>query len=66
LEDHFKDAPLVVAGEIETVARLAEELHLAITTHGCGLVRDQLAPLVRITIDQTDEAINTLFPRKFV
>ena len=66
LEDHFKDLLLIVAGTTQTVATHAEELRLAITTHECGLVLDYLAPQVRITIEQTDEAINTLFPDRFV
>jgi hypothetical protein len=66
LEDHFRDSLLVVAGTTQTVATHAEELRLAITTHECGLVLDHLAPLVRVTIDETDEAINTLFPGRFI
>jgi hypothetical protein len=66
LEDHFEDLLLVVAGTTQTIASFAEELRLAITTDEYGLVLDHLAPQVRITIDQTDEAINTLFPDRFV
>ena len=66
LEDHFKDLLLVVAGSTQTVATHAEELRLAITMHECALVLDHLAPQVRITIDQTDEAINTLYPGRFI
>ena len=66
LENHFKDSLLTVAGTTQTVARHAEELRLAITTHECGLVLDHLAPQVRISIEQTDEAINTLFPGRFI
>ena len=66
LEDHFKDLLLVVAGTTQTVATHAEHLRLAITTHECGQVLDHLAPQVHITIDQTDEAINALFPGRFI
>ena len=37
-----------------------------ITTAECGLVLDHLAPQARISIDQTEEAINTLFEDRFV
>jgi len=66
LEDHFKDSLLIVAGSTQTVARHAEELRLAITTDECALVLDHLAPQIRITIDQTDEAINALYPGRFI
>ena len=66
LDDEFKDSLLVVAGDVKTVARHAEHLRLAITTTECGLVLDSLAPHVRITIDQTEETINTLFPDRFI
>jgi hypothetical protein len=66
LEEHFKDSLLVVAGTTQAVATHAEELRLAITTHECGQVLDHLAPQIRITIEQTDEAINTLFPGRFI
>jgi hypothetical protein len=66
LENHFKDSLLVVAGDIKLVASQAEELRLAIITTECGQVLDHLAPLARISIDQTEEAINTLFPDRFI
>jgi hypothetical protein len=65
LEDHFKDSLLVVAGDTQLVASQAEELRLAIITSECGVVLDHLAPQVRISIDQTEEAINTLFEDRF-
>jgi len=65
LEDRFKDLLLVVAGDTKLVASQAEELRLAITTAECGLVLDNLAPHARISLDQAEEAINTLFPDRF-
>ena len=64
LEEEFKDSLLAVAGDVNTVAQQAEELRLAITTEECAVVLDHLD--VEITIDDTEEAINTLFPDRFV
>ena len=64
LEDEFKDSLVVVAGDVKTVAQQAEQLRLAITTEECAVVLDHLD--VEITIDDTEEAINTLFPDRFV
>ena len=66
LEDHFKDSLLVVAGDTSQVAAHAETLRLAISTSECGLVLDHLAPQVRISLDQTEDAINTLFDDRFI
>jgi len=66
LEDHFKGSLAIVAGDVDLVARQAVELRLAITTSECGLVLDHLAPQVRISIDQTDEGINTLSEGRFI
>ena len=66
LEQHFKDSLLVVAGDIKLVAAQPKELRLAINSNECGLVLDHLAPLTRISIDQTEEAINTLVPGRFI
>lgn len=63
LEDEFKDSLLVVAGDMNTVARDAEKLRLAVTTEECAVVLDHLD--VEITIDDTEEAINSLFPDRF-
>ena len=64
LEDEFKESLLVVAGDVNTVARDAEKLRLAITTDECAVVLDHLD--VEITIDDTEDAINSLFPDRFV
>ena len=66
LEERFKDTLLVVAGDIHTVAKHAEELRLAITTAECASVLDHLAPHIRITIEQSEESINRLFPDRFI
>lgn len=66
LEDRFQDSLLVVAGDLKLLASQAETLRLAITTHECGLVLNHLAPQARISLDQTEEAINTLFPDRFI
>ena len=66
LEDHFKASLIVVAGDIKRIARQAKELRLAINTAECGLVLDHLAPQAPISIDQTEDAINTLFDDRFI
>jgi len=66
LENHFKDSLIVVAGDTQLVATHAEQLRLAIITTECAQVLDHLAPLTRISLDQTEEAINTLFPDRFI
>lgn len=66
LENHFKDSLMVVAGDIQTVAALAETLRLAVNTAECGLVLDHLAPQVRLTIDHVEDAVNTLFDDRFI
>lgn len=63
LEREFESSLLVVAGDTNTVARDAEKLRLAITTEECSVVLDHLD--VEITIDDTEEAINSLFPDRF-
>ena len=66
LENQFKDSLLVVAGDINSIASQAEQLRLAITTAECGRVLDHLAPKAHISIDQTEDAINTLFEDRFI
>jgi len=66
LESFFRDSLLVVAGDITLIASQAKELRLAINTTECGQVLDHLAPQARVSIDQTEEAINVLFPDRFV
>jgi hypothetical protein len=68
LEREFQNALLIVAGDVSTVATHAEELRLAIITEECGLVLDYIAEqgLAAITIDDTETAINALFPDRFI
>ena len=66
LEQHFTDELLVIAGDIKLVATQAKELRLAIDITECGMVLNRLAPKARISIDQTEEAINILFPGRFI
>ena len=66
LERHFQNSLIVLAGDVSQVAAHAEKLRLAIITTECALVLDHLAPQIRISLDQTEEAINTLFPDRFI
>ncbi|MHA3771616.1 hypothetical protein ACXR0O_08775 [Verrucomicrobiota bacterium sgz303538] len=68
LEEHFQDSLLIVAGNVTQVAEYAEQLRLAITTPECGLVLDYVAheSLAGIHIDQVEDAINALFPDRFI
>ena len=63
-EREFESSLLVVAGDTKDIARDAEKLRPAITTEECSVVLDHLD--VEITIDDTEEAINSLFPDRFV
>jgi len=49
---------------LNTVAHHAEQLRLAVTTDECAVVLDHLT--VGVTIEQVEEAINSLFPDRFV
>jgi len=66
LERVYQDSLLVVAGDANLIASQAKELRLAINTTECGQVLDHLAPRARISLDQAEEAINALFPDRFV
>ena len=68
LEIKFKDSLLIVAGNEQQVAEYAEDLRLAIIEKERGLVLDHIQEkaLVAVTIDHVEEAINTLFPDRFV
>jgi hypothetical protein len=67
-EEHFKDSLIIVAGTTQIVARHAEHLRLAVTTPECAQALDYIGSkaMAGITIDETDEAINTLFPGRFI
>ena len=68
LEEHFQDSLLIVAGNVTEVAEYAETLRLAITTPECALVLDYVGneSLAGINIDQVEDAINALFPDRFI
>ena len=68
LEEHYRDSLLINAGNIETVARMAEDLRLAITTAECHTVLNHIAAqaLAGINIDIVEEVINDLFPDRFI
>ena len=63
LEAHFQTELLTVASA-QQIAGHAEQLRLAITESECAVVLDHIAH--EITIDQVEEAINTLFPGRFI
>ena len=68
LERQFQDSLILVAGDVQTVADLAEKLRLAVITTECGLVLDFIAQrqIARISIDHVEDAINTLFEDRFI
>ena len=68
LENHFKRSLLVLAGNETDVAQYAEELRLAIIEEERGPVLDYIQQhgLCNITIDQIEDAINALFPDRFI
>jgi len=63
IEEHFKDALILIPGDVHDVARHAEKLRLAITEEERGTVLDYIArtQVVSITIDHVEDAINSLF-----
>jgi hypothetical protein len=68
LEIFFKDGLLLVAGTETDVAQRAEHLRLAIIEEERGPVLDYIQQhrLAHINIDHVEEAINTLYPDRFV
>ncbi len=68
LEIKFQNSLLIVAGNEQQVAEHADHLRLAIIEEERGPVLDyvQEKALVAVTIDHVEEAINTLFPDRFV
>ena len=68
LEAHFHDQLLIVAGDTAHVADFAEQLRLAITTPEESIVLDHIARegMVGMSIDHVEEAINALFPDRFI
>ncbi len=68
LEAHFHDQLLTIVGDTAHVADFAEQLRLAITTPETSIVLDHIARegMVGMSIDHVEEAINTLFPDRFI
>ena len=68
LEAHFHDQLLMLVGDTAHVADFAEQLRLAITTPEQFIVLDHIGKesLVGMSIDHVEEAINTLFPDRFI
>ena len=68
LEKEFDSSLLIVAGTLNDIARHAEKLRLAITEPECGKVLDYIGHthVVEITIDHVEDAINKLFPDRFI
>src|ERR1035441_1443554 len=68
LVHHFKDRLILDVGNVDDVARFAEQLRLNITKAECSLVLDHIASkaMVGITIETVDEAINELFDNRFI
>jgi hypothetical protein len=63
LEQEFNDSLLLVAGNVNDVARHAEKLRLAITADEAPQVLNYIArtEVVGITIDHVEDAINSTF-----
>jgi hypothetical protein len=68
LEDHFADTLLIIAGTTPNVAECANRLRFRITPPERQTVLDYLArrKLLRMNIDDVEEAINTLFLGRFI
>ena len=68
LEEHFGSVLVTIAGDTNDVARHAEKLRLAITQSERGKVLDHIGHtrVAELTIDHVEEAINTLFPDRFI
>jgi hypothetical protein len=68
LEAHFHDQLLMIVGDSAHVADFAEQLRLAITTPEISTVLDHIARegTIGMSIDHVEDAINTLFPDRFI
>lgn len=68
LEAAFTDELLLVAGNTQLVAAFAQHLRLRISTPEQSTVLDYIAheALVAVSIDTVEQAINTLFPGRFI
>ena len=68
LEAHFHNELLIVAGNTSQLAEFAHHLRLQITPEEQPVVLDHIANerMASMTIDHVEEAINTLFPDRFI
>jgi len=68
LRDNFKHRLILDVGNVDDVAGFAKDLRLHITPEECSQVLDHIAEkaMVGITIENVDEAINALFPNRFI
>ena len=68
LEEFYRNDLLVNAGNIQTVANMAEQLRLDISTDECSTVLNHIGSeaLAAITLDTVEEVINDLFPDRFI
>jgi hypothetical protein len=68
LEEHFKHALLIVAGTTNTITVCAEQLRLRIAPSEQPEILDHIAETlnVGITVDHVENAINALFPDRFI
>ena len=68
LKEHFKDHYILDAGNVNEVADFATALRLRISEQEQDDVLDYMAQkgMVGITIDIVEEAINELFPDRFI
>ena len=68
LTQQFRDRLILDAGNVDDIARFAEQLRLRVTKTECSRVLDHIASkaMVGITIEHVDEAINALFNNRFI
>ena len=68
LLDHFKHRLILDVGSVDVVTEFAKDLRLNITKEECSQVLDHIAAkaMVGISIENVDEAINTLFNNRFI
>lgn len=68
LEKHYKDQLLVNAGSTAFILESAEQLRLAIIPPEAAQVLNHIGEQAQlgITVDQVDEAINHLYPDRFI
>ena len=62
LEEHYRNALLVNAGDVDVVSAFATQLRLRVTSEECQDVLDYIASkgMVVLIIDHVEDAINSL------